>query len=114
MSGTRLGREEGRREGFDARLHSVFALFFVASVAVLLVSDNTPLRFNEGIGEGDRVGLNAVAVLMSAATLGILAFPRQRFGRNAFAVVPAPGTVAIAFVVAFSGAPTASGTGSLS
>ena len=47
-----MGERRGSGEGLDARLRSISALFFVVSVAVLLVSASTPLRFDEDIGEG--------------------------------------------------------------
>ena len=73
-------------------------------VAVLLVSANiTTLSFHEDISTQGREALNAVAALTAMMALGILVFPWQRYGRNAFAVVPALGTAAIAFVIVFSG-----------
>jgi hypothetical protein len=87
-------------------------LFFAVGVAELLVTVNTPLRFDEDIGAAGRAALNALSAFAVVFGLGVLVFPWRRFGRNAFAVVPVVAAALIALVIAFSGVSTASGTGS--
>ena len=98
-----MGERRDNGEGLEARLRLISVLFFAVGVAVLLVTVNTPLRFDEDIGEGGRAALNALSAFAVVFGLGILVFPWRRFGRNAFAVVPVMATALIALVIALSG-----------
>jgi len=55
-----LGGGKGDSEGLEARLRLISVLFFAVGVAVLLVAVNTPLRFDENFGAGDRATLNVL------------------------------------------------------
>jgi len=98
-----LGQRRSDGEGLEARLRLISVLFFAVGIAVLLVTVNTPLRFDEDVGAGNRATLNALSAFAVVFGLGILVFPWRRFGRDAFAVVPVMGTALIALVIAFSG-----------
>ena len=99
-----LGTRVGGGKGLGARLRLISVLFFAVTAAVLLVAANTALRFDGDVGgQEGRAALNVISALVAALALGIVVFPWQRFGRNAFAVVPVLATVLISLVVRFSG-----------
>ena len=66
-----FGESRGNGEGLEARLRLIFVLFFAVGVAVLLVTVNTPLRFDEDIGAIGRAALNALSAFAGAFGLGI-------------------------------------------